>query len=103
MGKIFEPHQPTYETLGIVQEWLTRDLLVTVDIKIGNKAYPKLYAVAERDITSEEIMVGVASYLKHHNAPGANKLAHGILIVRILFKNQNFNTQYRHWTIITMK
>lgn len=64
-----------------MQEWITRDILVKVDIKIGTQSYGTLYGVAERDINSHEIMVGVANYLKHQMAPGSNRLAHGILMV----------------------
>ena len=48
---------------------------------MGNKQYNTLYGVAERDITSEEILRGASNYLKHQMAPGSNKIAHGILTV----------------------
>lgn len=73
--------KPSYEMLDLVQEWITRDILIQVEIRIGNQKCQTLYAVAERDITSEEIMTGVVCYLKHQNAPGACQIVHGILTV----------------------
>ena len=59
--------------------------MINVTIKVGNREYPQLYAIAERDITSEEIIRGVANYLKHQNAPGSNHLIHGILTVSLTY------------------
>ena len=84
--------KPNLENLTVVEEWLTRDLLVEVELKIKGRQTDIIYAAADEDITPEEVSKAAMSYLRQKNDPECDQISHGYLtVIRLKMLNRRMN------------
>ena len=66
----------------VVEQWLTRDLLVEVEIYQNNKKVDVIYAAADEDISPDEVSKAAMSYLKHKMDNNFTQVSHSYLTVK---------------------
>ena len=66
----------------IVEEWLTRDLLIEVILNIDGQLMDKVLAIGDEDITPSEISKSMMSYLHHKEIADRHNVSHAYLTVR---------------------
>ena len=70
--------------MSVVEEWLTRDLLIECEIYMDENYVDTMFAVGNENLTSEEVSKGVMSYLRHKEIGKCDDITHGFITVNYL-------------------
>ena len=74
-------HQPSVENLSIIQDWVSKDLLITINIVIDGSKVCEAKVVAENDITPSELSRAAISYLKTMGNDQTQNIGHALTTV----------------------